>query len=139
MAAVLPWSGFLEHLDGRERLLAAMPAGTAIRHAAWSPDGSKLAYTVQTGLLSDIWMLTMGDPPVTTPFLSRTASEHSPAFSPDGRWLAYVSDESGRFEVYSRIPRASGWRCRPEAAAGRCGGVMARHFSTRASTLVCRR
>ncbi len=91
----------LKHLDGRERLLVATPAGVnVIRNAAWSPDGSKLAYTVQTGYLHDIWMLTMGEPPTTTPFLNRPASEHSPAFSPDGRWLAYASDESGRFEIY---------------------------------------
>ena len=39
-------------------------------------------------------------------FLSGPASEHSPKFSPDGRWLAYVSDESGRAEVYvRRYPR----------------------------------
>ncbi len=30
------------------------------------------------------------------------AEEYSPSLSPDGRWLAYGSDESGRFEVYLR-------------------------------------
>jgi hypothetical protein len=60
----------------------------------------RLAYTVQTGSLHDIWILTMGDKPTSEPFLQSAAAEHSPAFSPDGRWLAYVSDESGRSEVY---------------------------------------
>jgi Tol biopolymer transport system component len=92
---------FLKHLDGRERLLVATPPGaTYLRNVAWSPDGTRLAYTVQTGLLHDIWVLTMGEPPTTQPFLTSAASEYSPTFSPDGRWLAYQSDESGRFEVY---------------------------------------
>jgi Tol biopolymer transport system component len=34
------------------------------------------------------------------PFLTSPADEAAPAFSPDGRWLAYVSNESGRNEVY---------------------------------------
>jgi Tol biopolymer transport system component len=34
--------------------------------------------------------------------LNAPYSEYSPSFSPDGRWLAYVSDESGRAEVYVR-------------------------------------
>jgi serine/threonine-protein kinase len=92
---------FLKNLDGRERLLVATPPGvTVLRNAAWSPDGKLLAYTVQTGYLHDIWVLTMGEKPATRPFLASAASEYSPAFSPDGRWLAYASDESGRFEVY---------------------------------------
>jgi eukaryotic-like serine/threonine-protein kinase len=96
----------------------ATPAGVnSLRNAAWSPDGSTLAYTAQTGYLHDIWMLTMGDPPVTAPFLSRTASEHSPAFSPDGRWLAYVSDESGRAEVYLQ-PYPTGERLAVSTAGG---------------------
>ena len=40
------------------------------------------------------------------PVLNSPAGEVSPAFSPDGRWLAYVSDESGRSEVYvQRYPQ----------------------------------
>ncbi|MGK7312348.1 MAG: hypothetical protein ACN0LA_08910, partial [Candidatus Longimicrobiales bacterium M2_2A_002] len=37
-----------------------------------------------------------------TPLLTSPAAERSPTFSPDGRWLAYVSDESGRDEIYVR-------------------------------------
>jgi serine/threonine-protein kinase len=36
------------------------------------------------------------------PFAPSRFNETAPAFSPDGRWLAYVSDESGRLEVYVR-------------------------------------
>jgi len=94
---------FLDYLDGREQLLVTTPANVTItRNADWSPDGRLLAYTVQTGLLHDIWVLTMGEKPTSEAFLKGVASEHSPTFSPDGRWLAYVSDESGRYEVYVR-------------------------------------
>jgi eukaryotic-like serine/threonine-protein kinase len=37
-----------------------------------------------------------------TPFLATAALEHMPAFSPDGRWIAYASNESGRSEIYVR-------------------------------------
>jgi serine/threonine-protein kinase len=46
----------------------------------------------------DIW--TVGEDGVPTPFLLTPFDERSPRFSPDGRWLAYVSNESGRNEVY---------------------------------------
>ena len=36
------------------------------------------------------------------PLLDDTFDEHEPAFSPDGRWLAYVSNESGRDQIYVR-------------------------------------
>src|SRR5262245_6909860 len=38
--------------------------------------------------------------PRAQPFLKTQFNEHSPAFSPDVRWLAYTSDESGRDESY---------------------------------------
>ena len=44
-------------------------------------------------------------------FLSTPSNETEPTFSPDGRWVAYVSDESGRNEVYVRPFQGSGkWR-----------------------------
>lgn len=92
---------FLKNLDGGERLLVPRPAGAiSTRNFSWAPDGKQLAYTVQTGSQHDIWVLTMGEKPTSQAFLNSAPSEYSPRFSPDGRWLAYVSDESGRPEVY---------------------------------------
>jgi Tol biopolymer transport system component len=67
----------------------------------WSRDGRYIAFSSQgkeTGW--DIWVLpTFGDKkPI--PFLKTSFSELKPVFSPDGRFLAYQSNESGRNEVY---------------------------------------
>jgi serine/threonine-protein kinase len=97
---------FLRNPDGSERLLAPLPDGVvSIRNFSWAPDGKQLAYTAQTGSQHDIWVLTLndqtpGEKPSMKPFLNSAASGFSPKFSPDGRWMAYVSGESGRPEVY---------------------------------------
>ena len=49
----------------------------------------------------DIYALPAGDSTL-TPLLTTPARENSPALSPDGKWLAYVSNESGKPEVYVR-------------------------------------
>ena len=67
---------------------------------SWSPDGQLLAFVEinpTTGL--DIWVLRMGDRKA-QPFLRTQFNESAPQFSPDGRWLVYTSNESGRTEVY---------------------------------------
>jgi len=66
---------------------------------SWSPDGQTLAFSeFNPATASDIWMLSLeGD---ATPFLTTPFNEELAMFSPDGKWLAYVSDESGRYEVY---------------------------------------
>ncbi len=68
---------------------------------SWSPDGRRLAFTQfhpETG--ADIWILSLRGDRVPRPFLRTPFNEWGPTFSPDGRWLAYTSDESGRPEVY---------------------------------------
>jgi eukaryotic-like serine/threonine-protein kinase len=67
---------------------------------SWSPDGQLLAFvevTPTTGI--DIWVLRLSDRKA-QPFLRTPFLESAPRFSPNGRWLAYVSDESGRAEVF---------------------------------------
>ena len=68
--------------------------------ASWSPDGQLLAFhdaNPTTG--NDIWMLRISDRKP-QPFLRTTFNEADPRFSPDGHWIAYMSDESGRYEIY---------------------------------------
>jgi Tol biopolymer transport system component len=64
---------------------------------SWSPDGNVLAFW-ERDAEQDIWMLPLEGEP--KPFLSTPYRETGGRFSPDGRFLAYVSDESGRDEVY---------------------------------------
>jgi len=66
---------------------------------SWSPDGETLAfYEIHPATGRDIWLWSPGEDPV--PFLVTPYSERSPMLSRRGRWLAYVSDETGRDEVY---------------------------------------
>jgi Tol biopolymer transport system component len=75
---------------------------------SFSPDGQLLAFNeVNPSTGQDIWVLRMSDPSASSgqvrkaqPFLRTPFNEAGPRFSPDGHWLAYVSDESGRYEVY---------------------------------------
>jgi Tol biopolymer transport system component len=70
---------------------------------SWSPDGRHLAFVEwNPETMRDIWIYSETAHPETEPILATPFDEYSPKFSPDGRWLAYVSDESGRYEVYVR-------------------------------------
>jgi Tol biopolymer transport system component len=67
---------------------------------SWSPDGQALAFIeIHPDTGYDIWVLRMNDRKA-QPFLSTRFNESAPQFSPDGHWLAYISDEFGRFEIY---------------------------------------
>jgi Tol biopolymer transport system component len=84
-----------------------------------SPDGRFLAYNAfGEGTEADLWVLPMdegGEPRV---FRQSEFQEFFPVFSPDGRWLAYFSDESGQFEIYVEPFPGPGRRWRVSTESG---------------------
>ncbi|MBS1807114.1 MAG: PD40 domain-containing protein [Acidobacteria bacterium] len=98
---------------GTEERLMNIPARTT----DWSPDGRFIVYTFpKQGNRWDVWCLPLfGDRQAYT-LLATEFSESQGQFSPDGRWLAYVSDESGSYEIYVQ----------PFTAEGKLGGVKVR-------------
>jgi eukaryotic-like serine/threonine-protein kinase len=82
--------------------------------SSWSADGRYvLFHSTDPQTSSDLWVADLGHdgttrPPATTVFLNTPAREVWGAFSPDGRWVAYMSNESGRPEIYVRPFTAPG-------------------------------
>ena len=89
-------SGVAERLTGGA---AEVTPGTETFPSAFLPDGSGLLYSAGS---NDVGVVSIGDTPVEAAIITGAASERNPAVSPDGRWLAYQSNESGRHEVYVR-------------------------------------
>jgi serine/threonine protein kinase len=81
---------------GNEQLVVASPLGK--QAADWSPDGSVLLY----GTNVDIMAVPMTGDRKTFPVVQTDAAESLPQFSPDGKWIAYQSNESGQFEIYAQ-------------------------------------
>jgi serine/threonine protein kinase/Tol biopolymer transport system component len=86
---------------------------------SWSRDGRYIAFQSRgkkTGW--DIWILpTFGDRKPTL-FLQTSFNELRPAFSPDGRWIAYQSNESGRGEIYVQAFPGPGGKWQVSSAGG---------------------
>ena len=95
---------------------------------SWSADNRFLSFLTSTPeTRQDIWVLPLdGDPRQAgaegrkpSPWLATRSNETAPMFSPDGRWLAYVSNESGRYEVYVRPYPGPGEKWQISSEGGR--------------------
>ena len=64
---------------------------------AWTPDGTSLLFS--EGSPRDLWAVAVGQEPVRV-LPASSFSERSASVSPDGKWLVFASDESGRDEIY---------------------------------------
>ena len=85
----------------------------------WSRDGRLLLYSNQdpkTG--TDLWALPMTGERKPFPVLQTRFDEIQGQFSPDGRWLTYASNESGRYEIYVRTFPETGGKWQISVAGG---------------------
>lgn len=101
-----------------ERLVASDQSKTA---TSWSADGRFLLYQSQDPQTNgDLWVVPMVGDSTPSVFLKTPFREAYGEFSPDGRWVAYMSNESGRMEIYVRPfvrPGAAG----PDATGAAAG------------------
>jgi Tol biopolymer transport system component len=102
--------------SGEERLTATKRLHIP---TSWTPDGKTLAISAgsDTGFL-EIWLVPVDGDRKPQTFLQGPFNVGGARFSPDGRWIAYVSDESGRDEVYVRRYPESGNRIQISADGG---------------------
>ncbi|NIL99646.1 MAG: protein kinase [Acidobacteria bacterium] len=121
--------------DGRTRAFRKQADGSGDEELMWevdgvsvgvqdvAPDGKTLLLTYYGENKADLYTLDLTDPAAEPrPLLDGPFEEDLARFSPDGRWLAYTTDEPGSFEVYVRPASGSGgqWQISSE------GGVLPR-------------
>jgi eukaryotic-like serine/threonine-protein kinase len=102
---------------GTEKLL--LKTNVPKTPSGWSSDGRLLFYdsiNPETG--GDIWVLPLVGTPEPYPVVRTAADEHYGTLSPDGRWLAYISNETGAYEVYVESFPATGFKRQVSAQGG---------------------
>jgi Tol biopolymer transport system component/tRNA A-37 threonylcarbamoyl transferase component Bud32 len=85
---------------GAEELIA--DPGRGIPETRWSRDGRWLLLSLAGPPSQDIFVMRLGEDSVPRPLLAEPHDEGLPSLSPDGRWLAYVSTETGEAQVFVR-------------------------------------
>jgi Tol biopolymer transport system component len=89
----------------------------------WSPDGRVLIYAENVNdpsstTRTDLQLLSFDDSKTITPYLRTRFAETHGRFSPDGKWVAYTSDESGRDDVYVQSFPVGGPKLRISSTGG---------------------
>ena len=92
-----------------------------------SPDGTDIVYSrkAKDREDSDIWVRAVDGSDEPTPLLESTSTEGLASFSPDGKWLTFQSDESGRLEVYAKPFAKDGDQGDQVIPMSKAGGVAA--------------
>jgi Tol biopolymer transport system component len=87
--------------DAEAQLITPIPGDKGLDD--WSADGKFILYATSTAKSAyDLEVLPLDGDRMPRPFLSTPFTEQQGQFSPDGRWVAYQSNESGQFEIYVR-------------------------------------
>jgi hypothetical protein len=118
---------FEQPLSGTDAAMVLLQAPEHLIPTSASPDGRFLLYcAVSIGETRiDLWVLPLQGDRKPFPFLRRAFDQCQGQFSPDGRWVAYVSNESGRYEVLVRPFTPSGAAGAVESTVVSQGGGIA--------------
>jgi Tol biopolymer transport system component len=93
------WGLYLKRADGTGAEELITESDAVKNPMSWSPDGKLLVYT-QTGQARDVWAIPIAGDKKPFPLVQTPADEAFPQVSPDGKWLAYMSTETTRADIY---------------------------------------
>jgi eukaryotic-like serine/threonine-protein kinase len=106
-----------------ETLIFKGEPGRVIVPQSWSPDGKSVVFSMSgqgNSSATDLWVLPLEGDRKPFPYLIGPYRKISAAFSPNGRWLAFSSNESGTLEVYVQpFPLAAEGRWQVSNSGGR--------------------
>jgi Tol biopolymer transport system component len=86
--------------NGADQETLVLPSSDEMAPYSWSPDGRYVMYRCGLANQRDIGILSLIGDRTPRPFLPPRPNRTNAFVSPDGRWITYTSDESGKFEVY---------------------------------------
>ena len=105
--------------DGSGMLETLLVRPQQVWEVQFAPDGRTMVFRENhPQTRRDIWIAPLDSPQAARPLLRTPFEERAIALSPDGRWLAYVSNETGANEVYARQVREGGARWRVSTRGG---------------------
>ena len=114
-----PWNVFWKNADGSGTAEQLTNSPYVTEPTSWSRDGKLLAFSEQNLVTKrDIWILQM-DGRKAAPLIETPADESVPRFSPDAHWIAHVSDESGKAEIWVQPYPTNGQKWRISTSGGR--------------------
>ena len=99
------------------RLLVSVP-NNGLYEGSWTPDGRRLLYRLGSTSGQDLYYAAPDPDSTPVVILDTPAGEVNPTLSPDGRWLAYTSNESGERQVYARPFPGPGGRSQVSVGGG---------------------
>jgi serine/threonine protein kinase/Tol biopolymer transport system component len=114
---------YVKRADGTGTARTLLDRDRGVEEADWSSDGRWLVFREGGGVSGgqrDIYGIQSGADSVPIQLATTEADELGPSLSPDGRWLAYSSSESGRNEIFVRpFPRAAEGKWQVSVSGGR--------------------
>jgi len=95
------WGLYIKMADNTRNEELLLESDSPVVPMSWTPDGQTLVYwTAAQKTQGDVWSLSLKGEKKPNAILTSPADERHPQLSPDGKWLAYSSNETGRSEVY---------------------------------------